>query len=469
MQTLTDGPSTRLPNAIRVTAPADVHLEQLPYRFKTRSPQTHAAEIAQIEACKARNFPRLTLQPRRDDVLNVVGYGPTLQETWRQIDGPTITMSGSHDFLLERGIVPTWHAQTDGRDHQVRFLSRPHPDVTYVMASICPPAIWDRLHGHRVLYWHNAMGQHVVDWIGHHDDGAILVAGGTTIGMAAIHLGGILGFRKFRLFGIDGHSVNGHRHAGVHHDPEPQTCITRRAGGRVWPTSPQMSNSCDELLPWLENPEIAVEITGDSLQAALVQEWRESCAFWVKTFEDFTDEWVYTIRRIQEQAEARRAAAAFNTGSIPEAAGVALRAITERFQPQTIVEIGTFIGASTEAMRSARIYTCDNRNDCYPESARVRTHPFQGSTQMLGPLVGQGITADLFFFDGRIQWPDIPLILRASTPRTVYVFDDYIGAEKGVVNVERLRPFLQDYALITPVGMVRDTMTLALLVPRSLL
>lgn len=457
----------RPPNLVRVAAPDQIKLSQLMrYRFPTRTPQTMDAELAQIAACVARKIPRLRVQPRRDDVLNVVGYGPTLRDTWKQISGPTISMSGSHDFLIERGIIPTWHAQTDGRDHQVKFLDHPHQDVTYLMASICPPGVWDRLDGHRVEYWHNAHGQHVVDWIAEHDQGSILIAGGSTIGMSSIHLGGLLGFRKFRLFGIDGHRVGTSRHAGVHHDPHPQRSITRVADGRTWQTSPQMSNSCDELLPWMEDPAIEVEVVGDSLQAALVREWRTSCAFWAKTFEPFTHAWVDAVREIQAVAESRRATAKFNTGSIPEAAGVALRAITERFRPKTIVEVGTFIGASAESMEAERIYTCDNSNDCYPESLRVRTHPYQTSTQMLGPIVGQHVKADLFFFDGRIQWPDIPLILRASHPETVYVFDDYVGAEKGVVNVDRLRPFLKDHALITPVGMVRDTMTLALLVPR---
>lgn len=459
----------RPPNLVRIQAPDDIRLRDLPFRFPTRNPHTLEAELAQIAACVARGFPRLTVQPRRDDVLNIVGYGPTLQETWRQIDGPIISMSGSHDFLIARGIIPNWHCQTDGRDHQVKFLEHPHPDVTYLMASICPPAIWDRLAGHRVEYWHNAHGQHVVDWIAAHDQGSMLIAGGTTIGMAALHLGGLLGFRKFRLFGIDGHSIGSSRHAGVHHDPNPQRVIQREANGRTWQTSPQMSNSCDELVWLFDDPSVTIEVVGESLQADLVEEWRQSCGFWERVFSPFTPHWVSAVKAIQAEAEPLRASAKFNTGSIPEAAGVALRALTTWLKPTTIIEVGTFIGVSTQAMESERIYTCDRSNDCLSSTRRIRCHPYQGSTQMLGPLVDQGVKADVFFFDGRIQLPDLPLILRLSTPDTVYVFDDYLGAEKGVSNVGLLRPYLKDYALITPVGIVRNTMTLALLVPRRLL
>src|SRR6185369_698127 len=97
----------------------------------------------------------------------------------------------------------------------------------YLMASICTPAIWERLEGKKVLLWHNCNGQHVVDWIGENDDGGLLVAGGSNIGLTAIHLGGILGFRKFKIFGFDGNYRGETRHAGKHYDPLPQKRITR--------------------------------------------------------------------------------------------------------------------------------------------------------------------------------------------------------------------------------------------------
>lgn len=83
-------------------------------------------------------------------------------------------------------------------------------------------------------------------------------------------------------------------------------------------------------------------------------------------------------------------------------------------------------------------------------------------------LVADNIKADLFFFDGRIAMPDLPLILRLSHPRTVYLFDDFKGGEKGVVNVQRLSAVLPNtWASVQP-DRERET-TLAAIIPMEML
>ena len=236
-----------------------------------RCATTLEAELRQIAICVSKGYPQLALQHLRDEWLSVVGYGPSLHDTWPEITKPCFTVSGAHDFLIGKGIVPDWHAECDGRDHKTKHLEHPHPDTTYVMATICNPKMWDQLEGHKVLRWHNANGQHVVDWIAKHDDGSLLVAGGSNIGLSALHLAGILGFRKFKLFGFDGNirevEAGGcapplwFRHAGAHYGPK-QKVIER---GR-WKTTPQMSNAVDEF-GWLkrDNPQLQFKIFGESL------------------------------------------------------------------------------------------------------------------------------------------------------------------------------------------------------------
>lgn len=465
---MTTTPNPLGPNAIPIMRSDEVHLEDLPWRFPTRSPLTHQAEIRQIASCVARGLKRLTLQKLQPGVLSVVGFGPTLRETWQGIKHPMITTSGAHDFLLDRGIVPDFHAQMDGRDHQAKFLTRPHKDTAYVMASICCPAVFDQLEGHRVYYWHCAHGKHVVDWIGEHDDGAILVAGGTHIGVTAVHLGGILGYRRFRLFGIDGHRDEaGARHAGKHHDPNPQRSIRRFAGGRWWSTSPQMSNGADEVTRLSDEPSIELSIMGDSLQSALLREKAESDAVWRGVLMAQKDEWVTEVSTQHAAAEALRPRADYNTGSITESASLVLRCLAAKYQPRVVAEVGTFIGNSAAALSScgATVYTCDRSNDCLQATERVRTHPRQDATTMLGAMRDAGLRADMFFFDGRLTDHDVPLVLGMSRRSTVYVFDDYEGAQKGVTNVELLRPFLPTYRLITPPRGFKERVALAMLVP----
>jgi len=452
--------------------PANVvrdRLQLLPYRYPARTPMTLQAELRQIAQGVATGHPRLRPQPLRAERLDVVGYGPTLADTWELVGAPCITMSGSHDFLLARGRVPTYHAQTDGRDHQVHFLEQPHAAVTYVMATVCPPAIWPKLADQRVLLWHNAHGKHVIDWIAQYDRGAILVAGGSTIGLSAIHLGGILGYRRFRLVGVDGHYRDGRRHAGPHHDPKPQRMMRRRAGGRLWETSEQMANACDELLRLLDESAIEIEIVGDSLQAALVDEYRQAQEFWRQRCGLLELAWKQEIYDLHIATEMHRSRAAFNTGALPPAAACVLRALARWAKATTAVEIGTFIGMSTLTLAKECdiVYTCDERNNCLPAQPKVERHPGWTSTQLLAKLADQGIKAGLFFIDGRLRSADLALLLKVATPDAVFVVDDYVGAEKGIANVELLAPQLAHYALMRPAGRMRQVCTLAALVPQG--
>jgi hypothetical protein len=230
-----------------------------------RTAVTLDLELKQIEACMSHKYPRLKLQPIRQDAISIVGYGPSLEETWREITHPCMTVSGAHDFLIERGIAPDWHAECDGRPHKVLHLMQPHHKTTYLMATICNPGMWEQLRGCEVRTWHNANGKHVVDWIGTNDPGSLLVAGGSVIGLTAIHLAGILGFRRFKLFGFDGNFRGDKRHAGPHYGPVQK--VLDRNG---WKTTPQMSNACDEFL-WLrrDHPELSFEVFGDSLLKSL--------------------------------------------------------------------------------------------------------------------------------------------------------------------------------------------------------
>jgi predicted O-methyltransferase YrrM len=174
------------------------------------------------------------------------------------------------------------------------------------------------------------------------------------------------------------------------------------------------------------------------------------------------------LDELDAYCEPLRAKANYNTGSISRTSCMILRDLTEFYKPKVIVEIGTFIGKSTLSMKADHIYTCDKDNDCLPSSERITCFPKTKSTTMLAELVKRSVVADFFFFDGRIQREDIPMILSMSHPNTVYAFDDFYAengrGQKGIVNVNRLHPLLPKHRLTEPV--LQDT-TIAVLYPES--
>lgn len=255
-----DGYSRSL-NAVEVQYFEKIRLEALPYKYPMRSAITLEAEVRQVKIAVSQGFPSIQLKPLREDTISIVGYGPSLEDTWKDITHPCMSVSGAHDFLCERGVIPDYHAECDGRDHKTKHLEKPNRVTHYLMATICNPRVWKLLEGCNVTTWHNANGKHIVDWVGKNDPETIMVSGGSVIGLSAIHLAGILGFRKFKLFGMDGNFRGDKRHAGPHYGP-PQKVLEREG----FKTTPQMSNAVDEF-GWLkrDHPELEFQIYGESL------------------------------------------------------------------------------------------------------------------------------------------------------------------------------------------------------------
>lgn len=134
-------------------------------------------------------------------------------------------------------------------------------------------------------------------------------------------------------------------------------------------------------------------------------------------------------------------------GSVTDKGCRVIWQLVQYYRPRICCEIGTFTGRSATilATHATRVYTCDGENDLFPATEIIKTHPMVSSTDMLKSIKEP---VDFFFFDGRIQHDDLQLIQDLSHPRTVYVFDDFYGIEKGVVNAAKMN--LLKHILIEP-------------------
>lgn len=448
-----------------------------------------------------RGYTRLRQVPIDDrQTLHVACYGPSLQDTWRDLGRPLISMSGATRFLAERGVIADYHIEMDPRAHKVKFIDPPIPGVHYLMASVCHPSVWDILKGQTVTLWHAQSADTTPAFVEAHDPGALCINVGMHVGLAALHVGGVLGYRHFEIHGMDGSFAEGARHAGVHYGKAQASVITWDAGCVTYRTSKIMADQVHVTLGNLKHYPIFCVFHGRGLQQALVREagldnaccadetekaarirkataviypapggvnYRDPVsAEWAK-FQALAEGSRMWLSVESNVAETRRALANYDTGSISLDAMVLLRGVMLATKPQVIAEVGTFIGKSTVALLGPGVkllWTVDRSNNCLEEFApEILTHPFKDATEMFAKMLDAGERVDLFFFDGRLGPQDIPLILRLSTRRTVYVFDDYVGQEKGVANVNLLAPFLPDHALLLPPTM--EGVTLATLLP----
>lgn len=158
----------------------------------------------------------------------------------------------------------------------------------------------------------------------------------------------------------------------------------------------------------------------------------------------------------------------YNTGSIGPANAWCTYAVAKYFNPNTIAEVGTFIGCSTQALAYGMflggrkdtvasqklILTCDLSNDIplndKPYSIHLEQFPKQSSVDMFQSMHERNIYADLMNIDGRLGSDDLTLIQKVVHERTVFILDDFEGLEKGVANAFALMSILKNYGLVYP-------------------
>lgn len=258
-----------------------------------RAAGTEQSRISNMEKALATGYPRLkSAEKTRDDTLTIVCYGPSLEDTWEQIkdsDGPVMTVSGAHDFLIGRGIVPDFHFDCDPRDHKAYFTANAHPQIHYLMATCCSPKIWENLAGCRVTLWHSLNAAADARWILRSDPDYPLFEGGSTAGLRAIEVAGAaFGFNKFRIFGMDSSCKDGELHAGPHNGkPQRRTTIRAVDGGREYVTTPQLIAAAREFLNYVSRRPIkSLKLYGDGLLQEMY--YRSSKAL-IESLHDFTN------------------------------------------------------------------------------------------------------------------------------------------------------------------------------------
>lgn len=211
---------------------------------------------------------------RRPEPIAVVGYGPSLADTWEQIKEfqYVITCSGSHRFLLDRGICPAWHVEVDPRPHKVALLGTPDPRVEYLVASACAPAYFDHLEGYNVKLWHvfdaSDEGLRTLP------PGEWAVTGGCDVGLRAMTLAAFLGFRDLHVFGLDGCARGEDRHAGEHPNGRQKYLPVEHEGRTFYTTAAMLVAAKQTLHELQQMPAVHATFYGDGLTQALARDYK---------------------------------------------------------------------------------------------------------------------------------------------------------------------------------------------------
>lgn len=243
---------------------------RVPYKLTAAMPIEY--RLAQMRAAINSGFPRIQQQMMNEAAsISIACYGPSLSETWQDLTRPIISVSGSLKFLHERGITPDYHVDMDPREHKTKHIDPPVPGVHYIMASVCSPKTWEILKDQNVTLWHVDSRKGTDEWVRTNDPGTLLVTSGSTVGLGAIQIGGILGYRHFEIHGMDASLREGARHAGPHYGHK-QGGYTWAAGGYKYETSKIMANAAAETLNACRIYPIFCVFHGSGLTQALLDE-----------------------------------------------------------------------------------------------------------------------------------------------------------------------------------------------------
>ena len=159
-------------------------------------------------------------------VCSVVGAGPTIEQTHTELKGDVLAINSAIGYLLNKGITPKWAMIWDAAEICKNFAI-PNPDIHYLVASRCHPAVFEALKNCRVTVWHAAGDNNILEILQRPEVIAKqpchepLINGGTAGVTRAIFLATVLGYKEVHMYGADScYSSDGATHVNGSLVPE---------------------------------------------------------------------------------------------------------------------------------------------------------------------------------------------------------------------------------------------------------
>jgi hypothetical protein len=155
-------------------------------------------------------------EPHKDTAVLIAG-GPSLKDhieairAHKQRGARIIALNNTAAYLNTFGIIPDTLIIVDARPENVIFTRG--EAKRYLIASQCDPSLFDALEGKDVHVWHAAVCDEIRDvlepyWETHP---VVAIGGGGTVGLRAINVAIVSGYRKLHLYGYDS-SYTGEQH-----------------------------------------------------------------------------------------------------------------------------------------------------------------------------------------------------------------------------------------------------------------
>jgi len=203
----------------------------------------------------ARNLPTIHIRPAHAGKWIIAGGGPSLRDEIRALKkhkkrgDVIIAVNGTHDYLIEHGIIPDYMIVVDPKQSNKRFLEKSRDDVTYLIGACCHPETFDIVSGRDVKIWYpiNHCGE--TELIANMP---VQIGGGTTVGLRAINIGYVLGYRDIQLYGMDGCLKEDKHHAYQQKENDGKQIMDIHLLGKVYYCHVWMAQQADNFIQFMK-------------------------------------------------------------------------------------------------------------------------------------------------------------------------------------------------------------------------
>lgn len=235
---------------------------------------------ANIERNIRRPLPQVQPYLKQEQPIGLICGGPSLNdfadEIKRRYDGGLrlVSVNGTHDWLLDRGMHPSAHIMVDSRRSNAGFVKRPDARCKYLIASQCHPAVFDRLKEANVYVWHAACGPTETALLDDHYLGRYYVTlGGSTVTLRGLSLLRMLGFCRIELWGFDSCCRGQAHHAYPQDEHEKYKKVELEIEGRPFTCEAWMHSQAKEFqgLAKMLGDELELVVHGDGLIAHMIE------------------------------------------------------------------------------------------------------------------------------------------------------------------------------------------------------
>lgn len=232
-------------------------------------------------------LPQISPHEEQDAEIMLLSGGPSLNDYWDEIianrpDMPLVTVNGTYNAAIERGLKPSLQFVIDGRGFNKRFVEPLVDTCKYVVASQCDPELVRGLPRDRTYLWqitidpqfqalnNELWGEIYKDWYP--------CPGGSTVTLRALCVLQMMGFRKIHLYGFDSCLRDDAHHAYSQPENDSAQVIEMRVGkgtehDRTFKLHPWMATQAKEFekLTRVYFQDLHMDVKGDGLIAHLIK------------------------------------------------------------------------------------------------------------------------------------------------------------------------------------------------------